>query len=130
MGEDAYIRSPFVDKLGIEVIHQDSSACSTAITITEDLTNSLGIAHGGVIFTLADRAFGLACNRGTEPFVTMDMNIRYLRPAQIGQRLIATAKKIHAGRQTAFIRIDVVEEGGRLIACLSGTAHLMGEKKK
>lgn len=123
-------KSPFAENLGITVVDGGPEKSIAALRITDAHTNSLGIAHGGVIFTLADRAFGLACNRGPEPSVTMDMNIRYLRPAMVGQLLTATAERIHAGRSTSFIRIDVRDEDGHLVACVSGTAHLLGKKKE
>lgn len=121
--------SPFADSLGVEILETGPDRCVTALSLTDAHTNSLGLVHGGVIFTLADRAMGLACGRDAEPFVTMDMSVRYIRPARAGQRLTAIAEPVHKGKRTTFVRIDVRDESGRLVACLSGTAHVLSPSR-
>lgn len=120
--------SPFCELVGLETLEVSAEKSVTALTIGPQHANAFGIAHGGAIFTLADRAFGLALGADGVARVSMDTNIRYLRPARIGQRLTATARIVQAGRQTAFYRIDVEDENGRLIACLSGTGHVFEKR--
>ncbi len=122
-------RSPFGELVGMETLKVSAEESITALTLEEKHCNAHGTAHGGLLFTLADRAFGLADNCNDDPYVAMEMNIRYLRPALVGQRLTATARRIHQGRQTAYYRIDIEDEKGRMIACLSGTGHAMSKKK-
>lgn len=116
--------SPFPNLLGVEVLEQGVERTVTALNLKTEHCNAHGIIHGGVIFSLADSAFGLAENCGEKKFVAMEMHIRFLRPAKAGGRLIATAQRIHGGRQTAFYRIDVEDETGRHIAALTGTGHI------
>ena len=119
--------SPFSELIGIEDLEATPERGVSALTLEEKHANALGIAHGGAIFALADRAYGIADNLTPEPFVAMEMHVRYLRPALIGQRIVATAKRRHQGRQSAFYQIDVRDERDRLIACITGTAHLLSK---
>jgi acyl-CoA thioesterase len=43
--------------LGIELIDQDEGRAVTRMTVRGDMVNGHAIAHGGLIFTLADTAF-------------------------------------------------------------------------
>lgn len=119
--------SPFADLIGIELLEASPERAVAALTLERRHCNSHGIAHGGALFTLADNAFGSAQNSAGAPFVAMDMNIRYLRPARAGQRLTAVATRVQHGRQTSYYRIDITDEAQRLIACVTGTGHLFAK---
>ena len=47
---------------------------------------------------------------------------------RVAVRLTATARRVQQGRQTAYYRIDVEDETGRLIACLSATGHVFEKR--
>ncbi|MDR0778682.1 MAG: PaaI family thioesterase [Methanomassiliicoccaceae archaeon] len=55
--------------------------------------NSLGFAHGGAIYTIADNAFGFAANMGDIPQIALSGSIIYHRPGQ-GKELIAVTSKV------------------------------------
>jgi acyl-CoA thioesterase len=124
----AFPPSPFCELVGLETLEVSAEKSVTALTLGPQHANAFGTAHGGAIFALADRAFGLAQNVDGVTRLAMDMSIRFLRPALVGQRLTATARRVQQGRQTAFYRIDVEDESGRLIACLSGTGHIFEKR--
>jgi uncharacterized protein (TIGR00369 family) len=61
-----------------------------------------------------------------ESIVTSEFKINYVRPA-IGDRLVARASVVHAGRRQAVCRCDVFvasAEGERLCATSQGTITL------
>lgn len=111
------------------MVEEEDGRCVAAMDLKVEHTNSFGIIHGGVIFTLADRAFGYVSNRGEGEFVTLDMQIRYLRPALPGQRLLAEARLLHSGRSTRFVSIEVRTGENKVIAHLTGTAHLFERRE-
>jgi acyl-CoA thioesterase len=122
--------SPFPVDIGIEIIEESPERAVTSLVVEQRHCNAHGIIHGGAVFTLADTAFGLAMNAGDEQFVAMEMHVRFLRPTMPGQRLVATATRLHWGRQTSFYRIEVVDEKNRHIASLTGTGHVLGQAKQ
>jgi acyl-CoA thioesterase len=48
--------------LGIELLECEPGRALATVTVREDMANGYAIAHGGVVFTLADTAFACACN--------------------------------------------------------------------
>jgi acyl-CoA thioesterase len=122
--------SPLCKHLGIRILDGLSAErCQAQVDIEEHHTNALGIVHGGLIFSLADAAFGAAEHLLENPFVAMEMHTRFLRPAKEGQTLTATASQIHHGRLTSCYEVEVRDEKDRLIAKLMATGHVLGEKK-
>ncbi|MCL2143707.1 MAG: PaaI family thioesterase [Methanomassiliicoccaceae archaeon] len=55
--------------------------------------NSIGFAHGGAVFTVADNAFAFAANLRNEKQIALSGNIVYHRPGA-GDELIAVTEKI------------------------------------
>jgi hypothetical protein len=48
--------------LGMELLAAGDGTAVVRMRITEQMVNGHAIAHGGYLFTLADTAFGCACN--------------------------------------------------------------------
>ena len=84
-----------------------------------------GDPHGGVIFSLADIAFGAACNSGGEAAVALSMTISFLTAVPAGSRLVAEAREIKQGRRAGFYQVSVTSEEGVLVALVHCVAHRM-----
>lgn len=110
----------YVTDLGIrtESIAEDGEVVCTMDA--GDKLNAMGGAHGGAVFTLADQAFALACNMGSEPQVALCVNINFLRPGK--GRLKAVARMISQTRRTSLCEVKVFEDG-ELIATFQGTGY-------
>ncbi|UCD82367.1 MAG: PaaI family thioesterase [Desulfobacterales bacterium] len=111
-------RNPFWALLGLELLEIRKGWATLRIPIDEKLTNAIGLVHGGAIFSVADSAVGTALvgmiNRN-ENISTLEMKINYMKPAKGGE-LIAEAKIIHKGNQTAVGDVEVRDEEQNLIA--------------
>ena len=53
---------PFCAGLGIELVEASAGRATTRVTVEPRHLNFTGACHGGLTFTLADAAFGFACN--------------------------------------------------------------------
>lgn len=98
-----------------------------AMTVTAAMVNGHGICHGGFIYTLADSAFAYACNTYNERSVAARCDIAYLRPARLGDRLIATAEERHRAGRAGIYDIRVAA-GDHVIAEFRGHSRTIGEK--
>lgn len=107
--------------ISIDSVSETGAVCSMALQ--QRHLNSQGTAQGGVLFTLADFAFAVAANARQKGTITLDANIRYIRPGK-GQRLVATAKQLHAGRQTSVYEVAVTGQNGELAALLTATGFV------
>jgi acyl-CoA thioesterase len=95
------------------------------VVVAEKHCNYLGGAHGGLIATLMDTVcfFPRPLLPSGLLVTTTNLNINFLRPAQVGDRLVARSELVHLGRRTASLTARVTDGAGRLIA--HGSATLM-----
>lgn len=112
-------------RLGIELVGQDEGRAVTRMTVREDMVNGHAIAHGGLIFALADTAFACACNSFGPATVAASADIVFVAPARAGDVLVAEAVlRTRFGRSGLY---DVtVRRGGDVIAEFRGRSHQLG----
>ncbi|MCL1960656.1 MAG: PaaI family thioesterase [Desulfovibrionaceae bacterium] len=91
-----------------------------------------GFAHGGVLGYLADLALTFAGGSALDGNVlTSELKINYVRPA-VGERLIARAQCVHAGKTQAVTRCEVYAVSGgieKLCAAAQGTIVRVPDSK-
>lgn len=120
-------RDTFTRDLGIEVIEAAQGRAVTRVRVEERHVNFNGVCHGGLTFTLADAAFGYACNSHGIKSAGIDVHMMYNAAARVGDVLTATAVEIARSAKLSNYRIDVVRADGTLIAGMSGTAFITGK---
>ncbi|WP_372683083.1 hotdog fold thioesterase [Desulfosarcina sp.] len=115
---DAHIQDDaFARFLGAAVTIVAPGHSRVALTVTEQMTNFHGITHGGLVFALGDLAFAAASNSRGQVAVALNVNICFLNPSKVGDRLVAEATEVNLGGRTGLYEITVVEEkSGTLIA--------------
>jgi phenylacetic acid degradation protein PaaD len=108
--------------LGIELTEQGEGRAVTRMTVREDMLNGHAMAHGGLIFTLADTAFACACNSFGPVTVAASADIVFVAPARAGDILEAEAVlRTRFGRAGVY---DVtVRRDGDVIAEFRGRSH-------
>jgi acyl-CoA thioesterase len=101
---------------------------SLSMIVTGAMTNGHGIGHGGFIFLLADTAFAYACNSHNQRCVAQHCSISYLKPAQEGSRLVATAREVQRAERSGIYDISVRDERGTAIAEFRGLSRTVPGK--
>jgi uncharacterized protein (TIGR00369 family) len=122
--------TPFYGLLGIELVSAGEGRAEVGLTLGDELLNVQGIAHGGVLATLADSACGLAVRTALGPgrrHVTIQLSIQYLLPATAG-RVVASGRALRVGEQIAYAEADVFDEQDRLLARAASTIGVMRER--
>lgn len=113
--------------LGARVAEFDDGHAVLELDITEKLLQQNGFVHGGVLAYAADNTITLAGATKLGPSVlTGGMTIDYLRPGT-GERLVARATVVQAGRRRAVCRCDVhtVDADGRQTLCATAQGTVM-----
>jgi len=118
-------RDPFVNACAIRCVDAGPGHATVALDVAAMHINFNGACHGGVIFTLADTAFGLASNSHGMIAVGIDAHITYHVAAQLGDKLTATATEVSRTRRIAVYRIDVTRADGKLVAGFTGTVYVL-----
>lgn len=111
--------------LGIRLLEIGDRHAAMEVDIDDRHRNYLGGVHGGLIATLADTAcfFPRPLLPSGQAATTINLNVNFLRPAAVGDRLTARSQLLHLGRRTASLAVTVTDRQDRLVA--HGTASLL-----
>lgn len=117
-------RDPFVNYLGAEFTEVGPGSAVARMTLGEQHMNFNGTCHGGVLFSLADAAFGLASNSHGRLAAAVDGHIGFTAPANVGERLVATAREVNRSKRIGTYRVDVHRGDGSPVATFTGTVYI------
>ena len=87
------------------------------VKLAPESLNPLGMAHGGLIFTLC----------GGRITVTLDSNIHFLRRAKDTEKLVARGRVVKEGRTTGLVTAEVFDDTDKLIATADMTVYYVDE---
>jgi acyl-CoA thioesterase len=113
---------------GIALLAAGEGYAKVSLTITAEMLNGLGTAHGGVIFTLADCAFAYACNSRNEAAVAQQASITFLSAGRAGETLTAEAAEQAAVGRAGVYTVTVTGADGRAVAVFQGLSRSVGKK--
>jgi uncharacterized protein (TIGR00369 family) len=108
-------RIPFNTLLGIKLTRTHSDGVTIECALRHELTNSAGVAHGGVAAAIADVAVGMALNRhfgGKRPITTVEMKINYFLPATEGH-IFARSRLLRIGSTLCVGSVDLTNTEGK-----------------
>ena len=104
---------------GCEFEYTDD-ACRVSFEMTDFMTNPQGGLHGGVIAFVLDISMGHLLWKKAGAGTTLEMKVQYAKAARAG-RLTATARFLRQGRSISYLRSELTDESGELIAFATST---------
>jgi acyl-CoA thioesterase len=114
--------------LGMKVESVDAGKSCVSMVVRDDMINGFATCHGGLLFALADSAFGFACNSRNQRTVAVGCQIDYLRPALAGDELRATAVERSAGNRLGLYDVSIENQRGETVALFRGkSCRISGE---
>ena len=118
-------RDLFAKGLGIELVSAQPGEADVRLIVTSEHMNFLAWTHGGVIFAVADTAFGLASNSRDKISVGIDVHMAYLSGVREGDMIEAHASEISRTRRKAVYHVDVRRPADDVaIATFTGTVFV------
>ena len=109
--------------LGIVLDEIAPGRSRVSMTVREDMANSVGTCHGGIIFSLADCAFAYSCNSRNRKTVAAGASIDFVSAARLGDRLTAIAEERALVGRTGIYDVRVVDQNDELIAFFRGRSR-------
>ena len=97
-----------------------------SMLVRKDMLNGHGIAHGGMIFALADSAFAYVCNGGNHASVAAQASVVFLDKAAEGETLVAEANEVAREGRAGVTHVSVRTADGRAIAEFTGYSRTLG----
>ena len=98
--------------LGMQVVEMSEGHAIVTMAVRDDMLNGHRIVHGGLVFTLADTAFAMACNEEGSVTVSSGAEITFLAPSLPGQTLTATAALRSKRGRSGIYDVEVRSETG------------------
>ena len=111
---------------GIRIEEARHRYARVSMVVRPDMLNGHGIAHGGMIFALADSAFAYVCNGGNHASVAAQASIVLLDKVAEGETLIAEAEEVVREGRAGVTRVAVRTADGRSIAEFTGYSRTLG----
>jgi acyl-CoA thioesterase len=115
--------------LGIHLTHITPGAAHMEMQVRPDMINGFGTCHGGMITTLADSAFGFACNSYNELTVASGLSVDFVAPAFEGDVLTARATEVSLSGRTGVYDVMVFNQKADCIAVFRGRSHRIKGKQ-
>ena len=106
--------------LGMVIEGVGSGRATLSMAVQSHMANGQKLCHGGYIFTLADSAFGYACNTHNQRAVSAGASIQHLAPAYVGDRLTAHAIEVERRGRRGVYDVSVVNQNGDTVALFRG----------
>ena len=107
---------PLAAHLGIDLEQVRPGYARAAMTVTPQLLNAVGTAHGGATMALLDVVHAAVSNSHGTVAVAQEVHTEFLTPGRAGDRLVAEGTEVHRSGRTAVYRIDARAQDGRLVA--------------
>lgn len=123
---DQVEKEPFARKFQFKLLDLDTGYSKVEMTLTPDMENIFGMAHGGALFALIDEAFETASNSHGTMAVALNMSISYISAPESGTLLTAEAKEYSLTRKTANYEIKVYDKKERLVASCNALVYRKG----
>jgi acyl-CoA thioesterase len=111
---------------GIRIDEARAGYCRLSMELGAEMLNGHGIAHGGMVFALADTAFAYVCNGRNERSVAAQAGIVFLGPADAGEILIAEAQEVVCAGRSGVTRVSVRTADNRPVAEFTGYSRTIG----
>lgn len=110
-----------IQDFGMTLVEAREGYAKVSVAVAERFLNAHRIAHGVLLFAVADAAFALAVNAARDA-VGVQWSLNAFRAARPGETVIGEAKVIHAGRQSLVCELTVTTGDGRILVKGQATA--------
>jgi uncharacterized protein (TIGR00369 family) len=94
--------------------------CRITFELKDFMFNPQGGLHGGVIAFVLDISMGHLLHHRSGAGTTLEMKVQYLKAAKTG-RLTCIARFVRHGRRISFLRSELKDEDGGLVAFATST---------
>jgi acyl-CoA thioesterase len=122
-------RDAFSQWMGITVRSVRPRRSTVSMTVREEMVNGFGVAHGGIVYSLADSALAFASNTHGRVTVSVENSITYPLPVRVGDELVAEAEEESATNRLGYYRVTVRRRSSdarataEIVALFRGTVY-------
>lgn len=123
---EIYSKDIFANNTGVILEELNEKHAIMSIKIEKHHLNAGNVAHGGVIYLLADISLAAIANQNKEQiFVSIQSDIRFLAPTFEGDTLTAEATEVYFRKRMTNCRVIIKNQKGETVAI--GEGMLLGK---
>lgn len=120
----------FVKWYGGQVTKLQQGYATVEVQVQERFRNVNNSVHGGLLYSLADTAVGVASKTFGKATVTLNGHLDFIKPVLInGQTIVARAKAVHAGKRTG-VYLCKIYDNKKIVAEGSFTMYVLDDDLK
>ena len=112
--------------LGMQVVEVAPGRAVVSMTVRPDMVNGWDVAHGGLVASLADSAFAVACNTRGTVTVAAGFDVTFLESGRLGDELVATAEERSLRGRSGLYDVTVRRADGTVVAEFRGRSRSLG----
>ncbi|HBT20239.1 MAG TPA: hydroxyphenylacetyl-CoA thioesterase PaaI [Peptococcaceae bacterium] len=127
--KEKFLEDRYPQFLGIKLLKLEDGRAEVEMVVEKEHLNLFGITHGGVIFSLADTALGLASNSSGQNSVALNCSINFIKATKSGEVLRAEAVEVKRTRKTGVYTVNVFDSQNNLVALATGTCYILSNQK-
>lgn len=112
---------PMYKLIGMEVMEVRPGYSRFRLPFRKELTQPLGVMHGGALAAVADSAVAIALwglLGADKIFTTIEMKVNFIAPVSSGE-VIAEGNIIHCGRRTAIGDVTLKQDDRLVGKCIA-----------
>lgn len=113
-------------KLGMSLEEVRPGFARLRMAVRAEMLNGHGMCHGGIVFSLADSAFAVACNTHNEVTVAAAAAIDFLAASRLHDELIAQAREVWRSKRSGIYEVTVSNQRAETVALFRGRSHCVG----
>ena len=122
-GEDisqviSYLKDTYSDTLGLKILEMKPGFCKAVLPVRKDFLNPIGSIHGGLLYTAADTAAGIAASRveTDDTVTTISGTMQFMRPCIGLSNIYLEGSVIKSGKRIVFTETKIMSEDHTLYA--------------
>jgi acyl-CoA thioesterase len=116
-------RDNFSQWMGMTIVDVRPRTATVRMVVRPEMVNGFGVAHGGVVYSLADSALSFACNTHGRVTVAINNSISYPAAVNVGDVLTALAESDGETRRLGYYRVTIRNQKDELVSAFTGTVY-------
>jgi acyl-coenzyme A thioesterase 13 len=118
--------SPLMRWLNPDILAVEEGAMTLLYSVREEMTNPMGLLHGGISAAIIDDAIGCTLYAyGHLPgYTTISNHIDYLHPAKLGDKVMARTGIVKKGNRIVNAKCEIMDESGQKLIAV-GVSNLI-----
>lgn len=117
---------PTASQLDVQIVEADDSGrVVLSMVVTAANTNSLGVCHGGVLFTLADIVMNYVSNGDGDRAFAQHASVDFIAPVEVGSTLRAAGVQVSRRGRNGICDVSIWSDH-ELVATFRGRTVAVG----